>query len=517
MAATRANRPEIWGPWLLLAGALVSGFLLNTGQLPLFDVDEGAFSQATREMFLRGDFISTYLNGEPRYDKPILSYWLQAVSVSGLGFTEWGFRLPSVLCSLAWAGLLFWFGRRVADAPTGLFAALLFATTFELTIIGRAATADPLLNVLLAGTMFTLFLYLDTERRRYLYAAAILAGLGVLTKGPVAVAIPGLVAVLYCLPDWRRLLRLLAHPVAWALLLLTILPWYVAQYWKEGDAFIQGFFFKHNLGRFQQAMEGHGGGVWYYPPVVLVGFVPHTVLLLLSLREAVLGGWREAWTRFAWLWFGVVLVLFTVAATKLPHYVVYGYGGLFMVMARSSARLPNRWWVFLPQFLLLALLLALPFALPAVREQTHDAHVRAMLVGAENYFAPGYAGWLGLALVATVWLAWERRWPARWKLVASGLGLNILIATLVLPVVADIQQRPIKEAALLARDQAAPLVTWKLHNPSFSVYAGRIAEKRPPRPGDVVLTQTRHAPKLPAHEILYRKQGILLARLKAHP
>src|SRR5204863_213682 len=69
----------------LAAAAVITSFFLLLGGAPLFDVDEGAFSQATLEMFQRGDFLSTYLNGEPRYDKPILVYWLQAASVAHLG------------------------------------------------------------------------------------------------------------------------------------------------------------------------------------------------------------------------------------------------------------------------------------------------------------------------------------------------------------------------------------------------------------------------------------------------
>ena len=69
---------------LVLLGIVLS-FYLGLGSVPLFDLDEGAFSEATREMLLRGDYISTFLNGAPRYDKPVLIYWLQAVSVLTLG------------------------------------------------------------------------------------------------------------------------------------------------------------------------------------------------------------------------------------------------------------------------------------------------------------------------------------------------------------------------------------------------------------------------------------------------
>src|SRR3982750_2283952 len=91
----------------LAAIAVAASFFWMLGAAPLFDVDEGAFSEATLEMFERGDFVSPYLNGEPRYDKPILVYWLQAASVALLGPREWAFRLPSALCAPLWAWLTF--------------------------------------------------------------------------------------------------------------------------------------------------------------------------------------------------------------------------------------------------------------------------------------------------------------------------------------------------------------------------------------------------------------------------
>src|ERR1700693_780813 len=81
---SRVAHPDNTLALLTVAAVLVS-FFLALGRAPLFDVDEGAFSQATLEMFQRGDYLSTYLNGVPRYDKPILVYWLQAASVLAFG------------------------------------------------------------------------------------------------------------------------------------------------------------------------------------------------------------------------------------------------------------------------------------------------------------------------------------------------------------------------------------------------------------------------------------------------
>jgi 4-amino-4-deoxy-L-arabinose transferase-like glycosyltransferase len=93
--------------FLLLAVAI--GFFVNLGGIPLFDLDEGAFAEATREMLASGTFAATYLDGVPRYDKPIFSYWMQALSITLFGLNEWAVRLPSALasCLWLWAGFAF--------------------------------------------------------------------------------------------------------------------------------------------------------------------------------------------------------------------------------------------------------------------------------------------------------------------------------------------------------------------------------------------------------------------------
>ena len=94
--------------WYLLPFLILLPFL---GNAPLFDFDEGAFAEATREMLQKGDFFSTWLNGNPRFDKPILIYWLQAVSVTIFGFNEWAFRFPSALASIFWCFIVFQFSQ----------------------------------------------------------------------------------------------------------------------------------------------------------------------------------------------------------------------------------------------------------------------------------------------------------------------------------------------------------------------------------------------------------------------
>ena len=182
---------------LILALPLFA-FLLRLGGAPLFDVDEGAFSEATREMFERGDFLFTYLNSEPRFDKPILIYWLQALGYLIFGASEWAFRLPSALAAIVWCYATYFFARRRIGEDGALIALAVAATALGPFAIGRAATADGLLNCLLALTLFDVWRHLESRDRAPLLRAFMWMGLGALTKGPVALIVPGAVSFLYC-------------------------------------------------------------------------------------------------------------------------------------------------------------------------------------------------------------------------------------------------------------------------------------------------------------------------------
>src|SRR4051812_40395345 len=267
----------------LAALAVITSFFWLLGAAPLFDVDEGAFSQATLEMFERGDFLTTYLNGEPRYDKPILVYWLQAAAVALLGPSEWAFRLPSAICATLWAWFTYRFVKRHYGIERGLFAAALLAGSLGVCVIGRAATADALLNMLIAASMFAAWQHLSTGRRGWLYATHAAIGLGLLAKGPVAILVPFASTLIFC---WlRRDLRTWARAVfdwrALVLLLAIALPWYAAILLKEGRGFIEGFLVKHNIGRFSGPVSGHSGSLFYYFPALVLLSLPFTALVVL--------------------------------------------------------------------------------------------------------------------------------------------------------------------------------------------------------------------------------------------
>lgn len=516
--AAESLRLPAWMATAILIAAIGCAFFYNLGGAPLFDRDEGAFSEATREMFVRGDFISTYLNGEPRFDKPILIYWFQALGVLAFGISEVAFRLPSAVFATLWVLAVFRFVRERFDQETGWFAALLTATSFWVVVIGRAATADALLNCLIVLTLFDIWRYIENGSRGAHLRAFLWAGLGFLAKGPVAVVVPGAAVFLFYLSrrDLKGLARAALNPAGIALFAAVALPWYVANYLKEGQAFIDGFFFKHNVDRFMSPMEGHSGGFVYYIPLMLVIVMPHSSLLI-----RLLGRWRSAlsdeFDRFMWLWFLFVLVFFSLSGTKLPHYVLHGTTPLLILMAKYRADLRSRALTLIPALMFLGLVTFLPEAVRLAMEQQTDEYVRAMLAEASPLFTPGFRMTAIIALATVIGLVFARRLKPWQTLAFAGPIVVFVVAQLVFPAVGEVQQGPVRDAAHFAAEHNLDVVVWGVDNPSFSVYRRAETPRRLPQTGDIALTKVSRLDRIPDHDVLFQKGGIVLVHVLTPP
>lgn len=511
------NRQRLLG-WLAIA-AVALAFFWQLGAMPLLDVDEGAFSEATREMLARGNFVSTTLDGEPRHDKPILIYWLQAASVSLLGLDEFALRLPSAIAAALWALALYRFTARFADHETAAVAVLVMALGLQVGLVAKAAIADALLNLLIAVTFFDVYRHWHEPRRGTLARVYLWLGLGFLTKGPVAVALPLVVSLVFyvSLGRWRDWLRAVLWVPGIALFLAIVVPWHVASYLDQGTAFFEGFYLHHNLGRYTETMEGHGGDLWYYlvwGPLVVLPFTGLLVAALSRLRS----DWDDGLRRLLWLWFGAVLLLFSLSSTQLPHYLLYGCTPLFVLMAMHRDRLRNRWLAFLPPLLLAIALLFLPELLDLAAPHARRLYEQELIALGRSLLGPMYRTGAAAALAAMLALAlWRRLVP--WQgLVGVGFVQLVVVTGLVLPAYFAATQGPVKEAAATARALGEPVVAYRVYLPSFSLYRQAVTPRRAAQPGDLVFTRVDRVEKLLAtlpdvpSQVVYRRGGVVLVR-----
>ena len=492
-------------------------FFWNLGAAPLVDVDEGAFSEATREMLARRDFITTYLNDALRFDKPILTYWLQAIPVSLVGPVEWAFRLPSALAACLWTWLLYRFARREVPEAS-LMAPFMLASAIGPLLIARAATADALLNAFIAGSLFAFYAFLAHGRRIDLIAGFAWTGLGVLTKGPVGAVVPALTVILFCATrgDWKRPLLLLRDPVAWLVFLLIALPWYLLELHAQGWPFVEGFFLKHNVNRYTSTMLGHGGHVWYYIvalPLIAFPFVAPLIGTVLGARA----GWQRDLERFAWCAFATVFVFFSVSRTQLPHYLLYGMSPLFLLLALHRGRIAHPAAQIAPALLGLALVALIPAIAARVSDSTGNAFTKMLLAELPEAMKPvAFAAIVAAVIVLILAIIVHRaritdRIDA--ALYVAGAIPAIFIVAVFWPAAIRWNQAPIVAAAQASRAAGTPVVEWNTNWPSFSVYREAPTPVRKPEPGEVVLTRADRLDALPPHEVVFRQREVVLARI----
>lgn len=257
MLERMAARPV---PWLLLFCAV--NFMFMLGGNTLWDVDEPNNAVCAREMLAAGNWWVPVFNGSLRFDKPILLYWLMMPLFHVFGVHEWTARLPSAMAISALVLVVFYFGRRMADARTGLIAALLLVSSLHIVVIGRAATPDPLL-MLCIGFALSAFLcfYLEgMDNNRLLVAAYMALGFGVLAKGPVAILLPALVMLAFLLMmGQRENIRKFRPVIGLGVILAVALPWYITVGVLTDGEWLNGFLLHHNIDRFTGVLQGHRG------------------------------------------------------------------------------------------------------------------------------------------------------------------------------------------------------------------------------------------------------------------
>jgi 4-amino-4-deoxy-L-arabinose transferase-like glycosyltransferase len=325
LSRSEKNRTRT-GLALLLAAAAVLLFV-NLGKEGLTDPDESAYAESVREMAQRGDWLVPHLYGEPLLDKPILFYWAMGASFRVLGENEFAARLPSVLAALALVLVVYRLGRLVHGSHrAGLIAAFSLATSLEFVLMGRAAVTDMFLTAFCALGILCYLETLDDPGRRLLpLAGAACVGLAVLTKGPVGLIIPALVLGIH-LAATRSLRRLRDfRPLASLLVIAAVsLPWYAAIGILRMDL-VEQFFISGNLGRFLKP-EHRSQSPLYYLVVLTIGFLPWSAFLPGAVGRALVD-WRRGTEGFQRrllpaLWLLVLLVFFTLAASKLPSYIL---------------------------------------------------------------------------------------------------------------------------------------------------------------------------------------------------
>lgn len=395
--------PYLYPAVLLLVFSLLYFTMLD--QPVIIDYDEGVYAEVSRAMYLAQEPIIPHLNGEEFFEKPPMLYWAQMLGYKTFGVNALGARFFNGLAALLTL-LIFYFGSAgPVGRKTAFQATLLLGSSVIFVYLSRVAMTDMLLTLFLVSSLVFSWhgveRYLEkSEGAPLFWLGCLAAGLAMLSKGAIGLLFPAVTACLYLLSIGRPTIL---FSKKWffpgtAFLLLSGFSWYLLLgiFHPDGFDFMKELFLNHHVGRFSAAMEGHSGPLFYYLIILFVGFMPWfgyllRALFILPLRTK--GDPSLRYLRLFWIFSVIVLVFFSLAATKLPNYILPALPGFSLLVAHlfhleETAAQQSRsdslswrvagWLGGFPVALLGLACLALPFVFPYLAE----------LIGEDAYKVP---------------------------------------------------------------------------------------------------------------------------------
>ena len=350
---TRARRATLCA----VVAALI--YFAGLGRPALWEPDEGRYAEVAREMVVSGDYVTPRNDWVRYFEKPPLVYWATAGSLRLFGHNEFAVRLQAALFSAGQVATTAVLGEEMFGIAAGLFGAMALALSPLFFAFARFATPDPALALFFTAALACFWMaarppgFDRHAARAWMVAAAAMLALGTLAKGPVALVLGGGVALVWLIVEGR--LRD-ALKIPWlrcaAIYLAITVPWFVLAATRN-PGFVQFFFVHEHLHRYLENTE-HGWGPWFFVPVIVGGTWPWIFFAPLGLDPLRLdpidadsanreGGESPLTLRsalkFLLIWFGLVVVFFSIPRSKLGEYILPALPALAMVMGHGLARL----------------------------------------------------------------------------------------------------------------------------------------------------------------------------------
>lgn len=340
-------------PILLIVG--VALYLVNLGGYPLYTKGEPREAVTVFDIVHGGGIILPQRAGVEIPSKPLLMHWIAAlVSIVAGGVNEFSVRLPSAGFAIAGVIVCYFYVRRMFDNVTALIAALILATTFQYLQAGTGARVDMTLTFFMEVAFFEFILMAEgvTQRRMLLYVAIALA---ILTKGPIGLILPGLVALIWIIAEKRWTLPCEMKLLHGAILVLIIAGgWYVAALIEGGPGFFRKQILTENVLRFAGGGDFHEGHLhrFYYMELALfAGFMPWTIMLpVIGVEASRAPHALDSRFKYIFIWIVAVLIFFNFPQSKRGVYLLAMYPALATFLAiyvRQAIEQPEsaRAWV----------------------------------------------------------------------------------------------------------------------------------------------------------------------------
>jgi 4-amino-4-deoxy-L-arabinose transferase-like glycosyltransferase len=471
-----------WTAAALVALAIMGNYLFASTRTTLWDRDEPRYARATVEMVESGNYLLPTFNGQIWFDKPPLLYWLMSLPIRLLGPTELACRFFSVLGTALTCLLTFFIGKQLLGTKAGLWAMVILASTLMILIVGSLATSDAVLLPFIVAVMAVFAQSTNSGiPLSHVLLMGVALGLGMLTKGPIGLMpLPAIAATLWFGRKTRKNIRrdVCAVAVSLAIGFLIFIAWAIpANHFTNGQ-FMHQFIGRHVIGRALKPMEHHGGNFLlnlpYYLPVVILGLFPWTLHLPGAISAVIGGRVGGKYGRILLIsWVVPIFIIMSLAATKLPHYILFIWPALALavagtIVASQQNRLTERDKIWLRRGVWLFGPLAIAMAL-------------GLIIGLWSIEIPGLR-WSGCAsgivLLAMAIIAIPQQRANRPQISAKVLLVCMLILEIpllfgILPAVEQVKIAPFLAQVVNNKTvKNVPIATYEYGEPTLNFYFG---------------------------------------------
>lgn len=297
-------------------------FTANSWGVPVFILDEAKNASCAYEMLASGDYVVPTFNGELRTDKPPLHYYFMMLGYSMFGKSEFSARLFSSIAGITTILGIYFFTKKYISAQAGFISGIILLSALMVAMEFHLAVPDPyLISLVFLGCLFLFDGF--QNRSNSLYIGYLLLGFGVLAKGPIAIVLPALGVLIFLIIS-----RQLKWPAIWAvrpfsgfvIILVVAVPWFYLVHLKTDGVWTEGFFLKHNVSRFTETMEGHGGFPMASVVIAFAVLLPFSVFVPQSVKYV----FKEdnVYLKFCMASGFSVIVFFLFSQTILPNYII---------------------------------------------------------------------------------------------------------------------------------------------------------------------------------------------------
>lgn len=308
---------------ILICSLLI--FIPFLGTVHLFDWDEINFAESAREMLVSQNYGTVQIDFKAFWEKPPLFIWMQSLSMYLFGINEMAARLPNALCGVLTLLILFNIGSKLYDVKFGLLWVLAYAGSILPFIYFKSGIIDPWFNLFIFIGLYFIIQFKNRNKESngigLIALSAISIGLAILTKGPVALLIIGLVVAVYFSLNKFKFPANAWHIALFFLLLILVgSAWFIYMAIQGHFNVIQDFFV-YQVRLFKTRDAGHGGFLLYHPVILFFGVFPASIIALLSYRKVNHDNQSQRdFHKWMTLLFWVVIILFTIVKTKIVHY-----------------------------------------------------------------------------------------------------------------------------------------------------------------------------------------------------